>query len=179
MMAEQPVFENAGLGVQFRIDARFVESTPGCVSAGEGAAAQPTAHFIAARPAEGWIAALAIVTVASEPAAAQEWLAGHLARAQASFARWSPEAAEMLVPPEAAELAGRPAVHVRCLLTGLAPEGGAADAGPVPPSLVEHWTALVAERRWVLAMELMVRPPERWDHEREALELPFGTLELI
>gem|GEM_PF-2458694 len=38
---------------------------------------------------------------------------------------------------------------------------------------------LVAERRWVLAMELMVQPPERRDHEREALELPFRTLELI
>jgi hypothetical protein len=25
----------------------------------------------------------------------------------------------------------------------------------------------------------MVQPPERWDHEREALELPFRTLEFI
>ena len=70
-------------------------------------------------------------------------------------------------------------MHVRYRLARLAPEGGAADAGPVPPSLVEHWTVLVAERRWVLAMELMVQPPERRDHEREALELPFRTLELI
>jgi hypothetical protein len=62
-------------------------------------------------------------------------------------------------------------VHVRYRLAGLAPEGGAADAGPVPPSLVEQWTVLVAERRWVLAMELMVQPPELWDSEREALEL--------
>jgi hypothetical protein len=76
-------------------------------------------------------------------------------------------------------VAGRPAVYVRYRLTGLSPEGGAADAGPVPSSLVEHWIALVAERRWLLVMELMVQPPERWDHEREALELPFRTLELI
>ena len=75
----------------------------------------------------------------------------------------------MIVPPEAAELAGRPAVHVRYRLTGLAPEGGAADLGPVPPSLVEHWTVLVAERSWLLAMELMVQPPELWDAERCSL----------
>ena len=142
-------------------------------------ASLPTAHFIASRPAEGWIAALAFVTVASALVPAERWLAGHLARAQASFARWSPEAAEMLVPPQAAELAGRPAVHLRYRLTGLAREGDAADAAPVPASLVEHWTVFVAERRWLLALELMVQPPELWDDEREVLELPFRTLALI
>jgi len=54
-----------------------------------------------------------------------------------------------------------------------------ADAGPVPPSLVEHWTVLVVERRWAPAMELMVQPPERPESEREALELSLRTLELI
>ena len=133
-----------GLGARFEINARFARTDPGFVAADDGATQLPTAHFIAARPAEGWIAALAIVTVATEPAPAPEWLAGHIARAQASFAQWSPEAAEMLVPPEAAELAGRPAVHVRYRLTGLAPEGGAPDAGPIPPSLVSTgrcWSA--------------------------------------
>ena len=38
---------------------------------------------------------------------------------------------------------------------------------------------LVGERRWLLAMELMVQPPEWWDEERDALELPFRSLELI
>ena len=160
-----------GLGARFEIDARFVDTDPSCVPVEADATRLPTAHFIAARPAEGWIAALALVTVATEPAPAPEWLAGHLARARASFAQWSPEAAELLVPPEAAELAARPAVHVRYRLPGLAPEGGAAAAGPVPPSLVEHWTALVAERRWLLVMELTVQPPGLWDSEREALEL--------
>ena len=159
-----------GLGARFEIDARFVDTDPGCVPVEADATRLPTAHFIAARPAEGWIAALALVTVATEPAPAPEWLAGHLARARASFAQWS---------PEAAELAARPAVHVRYRLPGLAPEGGAAAAGPVPPSLVEHWTALVAERRWLLVMELTVQPPGLWDAEREALELPFRTLALI
>lgn len=35
------------------------------------------------------------------------------------------------------------------------------------------------ERRWLLALELMVQPPERWEQERDALELPFRTLELL
>ena len=70
-------------------------------------------------------------------------------------------------------------MHVRYRLTGLAPEGGPADAGPVPPSLVEHWTALMAERRGLFVIELTVQPAQRWDHEREASELPFRTLELI
>jgi hypothetical protein len=179
------------LGVEFEIDPRFARSDPasgddvggnGDSDAAAGGAEQarlPTAHFIATNAGEGWIAALAIVTVASGPAPAQEWLAGNLAAAQAAFAQWSSEAAELLVPPMAAELAGRPAVHVRYRLTGSAAEGDAAGAGPVPPSLVEHWTVLVAERRWLLAMELMVQPPELWDTERETLELPFRTLALI
>ncbi len=75
-----------GLGARFEIDARFVDTDPGCVPVEADATRLPTAHFIAARPAEGWIAALALVTVATEPAPAPEWLAGHLARAQASFA---------------------------------------------------------------------------------------------
>ena len=86
----------------------------------------------------------------------------------------------MLAAPEPAELAGRPALHIRYRLLG----GGAAnalpsDAGPVPASLVEHWTVLVEERRRLLALELMVQPSERWDAEREAFELPFRSLELI
>ena len=141
----------------------------------------PTAHYIASVPGEGWIAALAIVTVRSEPLPPEEWLAGQLARARASFGQWAPEAHEMLVAPEAASLAGRPAVHVQYRLLGGGPEDEAPvpDAGPVPASLVEHWTVLVEERRWLLAMELMVQPPEWWDDERDALELPFRSLELI
>ena len=55
----------------------------------------------------------------------------------------------MLAAPEAATLAGRPAVHVRCRLLGTAPDDEAPvpDADPVPASLVEHWTVLVEERR--------------------------------
>jgi hypothetical protein len=37
----------------------------------------------------------------------------------------------------------------------------------------------VAEGRWLFAMELMVQPPERWDHDREVVALPFRTLELV
>jgi hypothetical protein len=147
----------------------------------------PTAHFLASVPAEGRIAALAVVTVVSEPLDSEEWLARQLARARASFGTWSPEAHEMLVAPEPASLAGRPAVHVRYRLLSNGPEDEAPagneapvpDAEPVPASLVEHWTVLVEERRWLLAMELMVQPPEWWDAEQDALELPFRSLELI
>jgi hypothetical protein len=38
---------------------------------------------------------------------------------------------------------------------------------------------LVAECGRVPASELMVRPPDPWDTERGALELPFLTLELV
>lgn len=89
----------------------------------------------------------------------------------------------MLVAPAAASLAGRPAIHVRYRLiggeTGDQAPGLDPEAGPVPASLVEHWTVLVEERRWLLAMELMVQPPAWWDDERDALELPFRTLELM
>ena len=87
----------------------------------------------------------------------------------------------MLVAPEAASLAGRPAVHVRYRLLGGGSEDGppVPDAVPVPASLVEHWTVLVEERRWLLAIELMVQPPEWWDAERDELELPFRSLELF
>ena len=163
------------LGVAFSLDERFADV---------GFARDedlPTAHFIASVPGEGRIAALAIVTVASEPLPAEEWLARQVSRARASFGEWSPEAHEMLVAPEAASLAGRPAVHVRYRLIGGGPEDEAPvpDAGPTPASLVEHWTVLVEERSWLLAMELMVQPPEWWDAERDALELPFRSLELI
>jgi hypothetical protein len=188
---------DTALGVEIEIDPRFAridsalpEGAPGNGNgtAGEatGAAAAdlPTAHFIAADPGAGWIAALAMVTVASEPGPADEWLAGQLERARASFAQWSPAAHEMLVVPEAAELAGRPAIHVRYRLTGDEPEGTAgssvaASAPVLPASLVEHWTVLVAERSWLLALELMVQPPERWDQEREILDAPFRTLSII
>ncbi len=170
------------LGMRFQLHASFAQ-----LEAGQGSSPAPvvpshddlpTAHFIASDPAAGWIAALAVVTVASEPAPPAEWLAAQLSRAEASFAQWSPAAHEMLVPPEVAELAGRPALHLRYRLTGAEPEGAATGSGGAPPSLVEHWTVLVAERGWLLALELMVQPPERWDTERDALELPFRTLQL-
>jgi len=191
---------DTALGVEFEIDPRFARidaGPPGGVpgngdGAGGGASPAahtaldlPTAHFIAADPGAGWIAALAMVTVASEPGPADEWLAGQLRRARVSFARWSPAAHEMLVAPEAAELAGRPAIHVRYRLTGVEPEGtaggssAAAGAAVLPASLIENWTVLVAERSWLLALELMVQPPERWDQEREALGAPFRTLSLF
>jgi len=181
---------DTALGVEFEIDPRFAridsalpDGAPGNGNgtAGEASVAAaadlPTAHFIAADPGAGWIAALAMVTVASEPRPADEWLSGQLEQARASFARWSPDAHEMLVAPEAAELAGRPAIHVRYRLTGDEPEGAAAEV--LPASLVEHWTVLVAERSWLLALELMVQPPERWDQERETLDAPFRTLSII
>ena len=162
------------LGVAFAIDERFADV------GSEVEPQLPTAHFIASVPGEGWIAALAVVTVRAEPLPPDEWLAGQLARARASFGDWSPEAHEMLVAPEAAALAGRPAIHVRYrLLGGAEDEAPVSDAGPVPASLVEHWTVLVEERGWLLAMELMVQPPERWEQERDELELPFRSLELI
>jgi hypothetical protein len=132
-------------------------------------------------PGDGWIAALAVVTVRAEPLPTLEWLAGQLARACASFAEWSPESHEMLVAPEAAALAGRPAVRVRYRLLGGGPDDEAPvpGEGPVPASFVEHWTVLVEERSWLLAMELMLQPPERWEQERDELELPFCTLELL
>lgn len=168
-------FRDEALGISVTIEERFLDV---------GFAADqelPSAHLLASEPADGWIAALAIVTVRAEPLPADEWLELHLARARASFGSWAPEAHEMLVAPEAGTLAGRPAIHVRYRLSG----GGAEDepsqeeAGPVPESLVEHWTVLVAERRWLLTMELMVQPAERWDVEQEALALPFRTLELL
>ncbi len=169
-------FRDEGLGVTLELDERFAD-------VGFARDAElPTAHFIASVPGEGWIAALAIVTVRAEPLPAEEWLAGRLARARASFAEWSQEAHEMLVAPEAASLAGRPAIHVRYrLLAGVPPqdETPVPDGSSVPASLVEHWTLLVEERRWLLAMELMVQPPEWWDDERDALELPFRSLELL
>ena len=168
-------FRDEAMGIAFTIDERFLDV--GFAVDQE----MPSAHLLASEPAEGWIAALAIVTVRAEPLPAAEWLEVHLARARASFGSWSPEAHEMLVAPEAASLAGRPAVHVRYRLSGGGADGEPSqdEAGPVLASLVEHWTVLVEERRWLLAMELMVQPPERWDAEREALELPFRTLELI
>jgi hypothetical protein len=168
-------FRDEALGVALTIDERFLDV--GSASDGES----PSAHLLASEPGEGWIAALAIVTVRAEPLPAKEWLELHLSRARASFGAWSPEAHEMLVPPEAAELAGRPAIHVRYRLLGSGHDDAAPadDGGLVPASLVEHWTVLVEERRWLLAMELMVQPPERWDAERLTLEFPFRTLELI
>jgi hypothetical protein len=151
----------------------------------------PTAHFIASDPAAGWIAALAIVTVASAPLPAAAWLEQQLLRARASFAQWSPASHEMLVAPETAELAGRPALHVRYRLTGADEGGVAAEDGAdesdspdsadahSPPALVEHWTVLVTERSRLLAMELMVQPPARWEAEQAAFDLPFRTLALI
>lgn len=174
------------LGVAFALDVRFADA--GFPRDDE----LPTAHFIASEPGEGRIAALAVVTVRADPLPAEEWLAQQVARARASFAEWSPEAHEMLVAPGPASLAGRPAVHVRYRLTGDQPEdqmpdrdaearGHAPmpDAGSIPASLVEHWTVLVEERRWLLAMELMVQPPAWWEDDGDALELPFRTLELL
>jgi hypothetical protein len=163
-----------GLGISFQLDERFADV--GFARDEE----LPTAHFIASVPGEGWISALAIVTVRAEPLRPEEWLEGQLARARASFGVWSPEAHELLVAPEAASLAGRPAIHVRYrLLGGAEGEAPVPDAGPVPASLVEHWTVLVEERRWLLAVELMVQPPDRWEQERDELELPFRSLELL
>lgn len=199
MTGDRRLFESDELGARFLIDARFADILPGCPAPGaadSGAASEcaagdaasaarralPTAHFLASQPAAGRIAALAVVTVESEPQKPDEWLAGQLARAQASFGAWSPEAHEMLIAPEAGELAGRPALHVRYRLIGGGDDGGDGDPGAegaVPPSLVEHWTVLVAERSWLLAFELMVQPSGWWEEERGQLELPFRTLELV
>ena len=100
-----------GLGVAFEVDERFADVG---FSRDEEL---PTAHFIASAPASGWIAALAIVTVRAEPLPAEEWLAGQLAWARASFAEWSPETHEMLVAPEAARSPG--ALRSTCVTGGL------------------------------------------------------------
>ena len=168
-------FLDEAMGISFSIDERFIDV--GIAAAQE----LPSAHLLASEPAEGWIAALAIVTVRAEPLPADEWLELQLARARASFGSWSPDAHEMLVAPEAGTLAGRPAVHVRYRLCGgVAEDEPPQDAAvPAPASLVEHWAVLVEERRWLPAMELMVQPPERWELERDELERPFRSLELI
>jgi len=166
-------FRDEAMGISFAIDERFLDV---------GFAADqelPSAHLLASGPGEGWIAALAMVTVRAEPLPADEWLALHLSRARISFGSWPPEAYEMLLSPEEGTLAGRPAIHLRYRLLGAEDEPPQDEAGPVPASLVEHWTVLVEERRWLLAMELMVQPAERWDAEREALELPFRTLAFL
>jgi hypothetical protein len=167
------VVRDRALGVEFEIDPRFVRT-----DTGPGEHDLPSAHFIASDPAAGWIAALAMVAVESEADPGDEWLEPHLARARASFARWSPASLALLVSPESAWLAGRPAAHVRYRLTG-GPSASSEVDGDVPPSLVESWTVRVAERHWLLALELMVQPPELWDREREVLDLPFRSLELI
>jgi len=159
-----------GLGARFEINARFARTDPGFVPADDGATQLPTAHFIAARPAEGWIAALALVTVQSG------------AGARAGVARRPPYPGAGLVRTVAAGggRARRPPRRARPLPTHRArARRWRARCRPHPAVAREHWTVLVAERRWVLAIELMVQPPKRWDHEREALELPFRTLELV
>ena len=175
---------DAALGVEFEIDPRFVRTDAAGPDddpyAGGVPAALPSAHFIASSPAAGWIAALAIVAVESEAGPGEDWLEPHLARARAAFAAWSPASHAMLVPPEAARLAGRPAAHVRYRLAGGALEDASgAFAGETPPTLVDSWTVRVAERDWLLALELMVQPPEHWEREREAFELPFRSLDLV
>lgn len=60
--------------------------------------------------------------------------------------------------------------------------GGNGDAGAaaVAAGQAELPTAhFIAARRSLLAMELMVQPPELWDTDRDALELSFRTLALI
>ena len=89
-------FRDEAMGLAFTIDERFADV--GFARDEE----LPTAHFIASVSGEGWIAALAIVTVRAEPLPPEEWLAAQLSRARASFGEWSPEAHEMLVAPEAA-----------------------------------------------------------------------------
>ena len=184
------------LGAAFELDERFVD-------AGFGRDEElPSSHLIASEPHQGRIAALAVVTVRADLLQPEAWLARQVARARASFAQWSPEAHEMLVAPGPASLAGRPAVHVRYRLLSRGAErapapdaesaalpgaegaalpgaDGAPDAVSVPASLVEHWTVLVEERRRLLVVEMMVQPPAWWDDEREQLELPFRTLELL
>jgi hypothetical protein len=177
------VVRDAALGVEFEIDPRFAR-TDAAAEPLEGADAAPpdlpSAHFIASDPAAGWIAALAMVAVKSEAGPGEDWLEPHLARARAAFTAWSPTSHTMLVPPEAARLAGRPAAHVRYRLAGGALEDASGgDAGEIPPTLVDSWTVRVAERDWLLALELMVQPPEHWEREREALELPFRSLDLV
>ncbi len=179
------VVRDAALGVEFEIDPRFVR-TDAAAEPLEGAAADaappdlPSAHFMASDPAAGWIAALAMVAVKSEAGPGEDWLEPHLARARAALAAWSPTSHTMLVPPEAGSLAGRPAVHVRYRLAGGALENASGDfTGETPPTLVDSWTVRVAERDWLLALELMVQPPELWEREREAFDLPFRSLDLV
>ena len=98
------VVRDAALGVEFEIDPRFVRTDVAAearerAEAGAPPPGLPSAHYIAGDPAAGWIAALAIVAVASEAGPGEEWLEPHLARARAAFAAWSPASHTLLVPP--------------------------------------------------------------------------------
>jgi hypothetical protein len=195
MATDVRIYESAALGVRFEIDAAFALIAPDG-SSGDGCEPPAcAAHFIAARPEAGWIAALAVATVTTDqPPVAADWRRDQLSRARESFAEWPAQAADLTVPPEATRLAGRPALHVSYRLRpaeradGPGPQAGgeraaaeAADVGEagVPPSHVEHWTVLVAERSRLLVLELMVQPPQRWDEQRATLERPFHTLQLL
>ena len=168
-----------GLGARFEINARFARTDPGFVAADDGATQLPTAHFIAARPAEGWIAALALVTVQSG-AGARAGAARRPHRPGAGVVRAVVAGGGRDARAAGGGRARRPPRRARPLPTHRArARRRRARCRPHPAVAREHWTVLVGERRWVLAMELMVQPPERRDHEREALELPFRTLELI
>ena len=166
-------FSSDDIGVRFQLDARFEQSPPLPDPPGFHI---PSAHFTLSARGE-WLASFHVVAAESrEPVHTAADLRREVDAFLAMQRSWDASRVDIIEPCHAIRLAGLPAwrtVHV--MLPGPV-EDGDDEAVLDQPVFSRQHAVFEGSRR--IHLDLVVLPPERYELEREALDLPFRTLQV-
>ena len=160
------------IGVRFQLDARFEQSPPLPDPPGFHV---PSAHFTLSAGGE-WLASFHVVAARSpQPVTSDAELQDAVDAFLAVQRTWDAARVDIVEPCHAIRLAGLPAwrtVHI--MLPG--PVEDRDEAVLEQPVFSRQDAVFDGSRR--IHLDLVVLPPERYELEREALDLPFRTLEI-
>lgn len=167
-------FSSDDIGIRFELDARYEQSPPLPDPPGLHI---PSVHFTLSVPGE-WLASFHVVEARSEQAVhsvedLQREVDGFLAMQRT----WDADRVQVLEPCHSIELAGLPAWRTVHVILPATDEEREDDEAALSQAVLNRQHALYDGHRRI-HFDLVVLPPERYDLEREALDLPFHALEV-
>jgi hypothetical protein len=166
-------FNSEDIGVRFKLDARFEQSPPLPDPPGFHV---PSAHFTLSAGGE-WLASFHVVAAESpQPVTSDADLQDAVDAFLAMQRTWDASRVDIIEPCHGIRLAGLPAWRTVHIMQPAPVEDGDDAAVLEQPVFSRQHAVFDGSRR--IHLDLVVLPPERYELEREALDLPFRTLEV-